>query len=50
MGADGNFWFTLSNGSKVARITPHGQISYFRTPSLSNPDTVLFGWPKNPAQ
>src|SRR4030095_12451257 len=37
MGEDGNFWFTLSNSSKVARITPRGVISYFRTPSLSNP-------------
>src|SRR4030095_4061078 len=36
-GPDGNFWFTLSNSSKVARITPRGQISYIRTPSLSNP-------------
>jgi virginiamycin B lyase len=43
MGADGNFWFTLSNGSKVARITPHGQISYFRTPSLSNPAFITPG-------
>jgi virginiamycin B lyase len=37
MGEDGNFWFTLSNGGKVARITPRGSISYFTTPSLSDP-------------
>lgn len=43
MGADGNFWFTLSNGSKVAKITPRGQISYFRTPSLSNPAFITPG-------
>lgn len=43
MGEDGNFWFTLSNGSKVARITPRGRISYFRTPSLSNPAFITPG-------
>jgi hypothetical protein len=32
MGADGNYWFTLSNSNKVAKITPRGQISYFTTP------------------
>ena len=25
MGADGNFWFTLSNSNEVARITPRGK-------------------------
>jgi streptogramin lyase len=43
MGEDGNFWFTLSNSSKVARITPRGVISYFRTPSLSNPAFITPG-------
>ena len=42
MGADGNFWFTLMNSSKVARITPQG-IDYFRTPSLSNPAFITPG-------
>ena len=40
---DGNFWFTLSNSSKVARITPLGRIAYFRTPSLSNPAFITLG-------
>ena len=43
MGEDGNFWFTLSNSSKVASITPLGNISYFRTPSLSNPAYITPG-------
>src|SRR5262249_19987596 len=43
MGADGNFWFTLSNSSKVARITPRGRINYFRTPTLSNPAFITPG-------
>lgn len=43
MGEDGNFWFTLSNSSKVARITPRGAISYFRTPTLSNPAFITPG-------
>jgi streptogramin lyase len=43
MGEDGNFWFTLSNGGKVARITPRGQISYFTTPSLSDPAFITPG-------
>jgi virginiamycin B lyase len=42
-GPDGNFWFTLSNSSKVARITPRGEISYFRTPSLSQPAFITVG-------
>ena len=41
--ADGNIWFTLSNGGKVARITPHAKISYFTTPSLSNPAYITQG-------
>jgi streptogramin lyase len=43
MGEDGNFWFTLSNGSKVARITPRGSISYFTTPTLGNPAFITPG-------
>jgi virginiamycin B lyase len=43
MGEDGAFWFTLANSSKVARITPHGSISYSRTPSLSNPAFITPG-------
>jgi virginiamycin B lyase len=43
MGADGNLWFTLSNGGKIARATPRGQISYFVTPSLSNPAFITEG-------
>ncbi len=43
MGADGNYWFTLSNSNEVARITPRGQISYFTTPSLSNPAFITLG-------
>jgi virginiamycin B lyase len=43
MGADGNFWFTLSNSSNVARITPRGRIKYVRTPTLSNPAFITPG-------
>ena len=43
MGEDGNFWFTLSNGGKVARVTPRGSISYFATPSLSDPAFITPG-------
>jgi len=43
MGEDGNFWFTLSNSSKVARITPRGSINYVRTPTLSNPAFITPG-------
>lgn len=42
-GPDGNFWFTLANSSKVAVITPRGQIHGFRTPSLSNPAFITVG-------
>jgi virginiamycin B lyase len=42
-GADGNFWFTLSNGTQVGRVTPKGQITTFRTPSLSNPAFMTLG-------
>src|SRR5262245_21260374 len=42
-GADGNFWFTLSNGTQVARVTQRGKITTFRTPSLSNPAFMTLG-------
>jgi virginiamycin B lyase len=42
-GADGNFWFSLSNSTQVARITPKGQITTFRTPTLSNPAFMTLG-------
>jgi virginiamycin B lyase len=43
MGEDGNFWFTISNGSKVARITPRGNTTYFTTPTLGNPAFITPG-------
>src|SRR6266480_5601068 len=43
MGEDGNSWFTLSNSSNVARISPNGTIKYSRTPSLSNPAFITPG-------
>src|SRR4051795_8367715 len=42
-GPDGNFWFTLANSSKVAVVTPRGQIHGFRTPSLTNPAFITVG-------
>jgi virginiamycin B lyase len=47
MGADGNFWFTLSNSNEIARITPRGRIDYFVTPTLSNPAFVTLGPDEN---
>jgi hypothetical protein len=43
MGPDGNFWFTLSNSNEVARISPLGKFTYFRTPTLSNPAFITPG-------
>src|SRR5262249_37697534 len=43
MGEDGNFWFTLANSSKVARISSNGTIKYSRTPSLTNPAFITPG-------
>ena len=40
METSGSHWPTVS---KVARITPRGKISYFRTPSLSNPAFITVG-------
>jgi virginiamycin B lyase len=42
-GADGNFWFSLSNGTQVARITQKGQITTFPTPTLSDPAFMTLG-------
>ncbi len=33
MGADGNYWFTLSNSNRVARITPGGKRGCWRRPA-----------------
>lgn len=43
MGPDGNFWFTLQNSSQVARITPGGVITEFRTPTFSFPFDITPG-------
>lgn len=43
MGPDGNFWFTLANSSQVARITPDGVITEFRTPTFSFPFDITPG-------
>ena len=43
MGPDGNFWFTLANSSQVARITPAGVITEFRTPTFSFPFDITPG-------
>src|SRR6266508_2761442 len=37
LGPDGNLWFTESNRSKVARITPAGVITEYPTPTPSFP-------------
>jgi len=42
-GPDGNFWFTLQDSSQVARITPDGVITEFRTPTLSFPFDIAAG-------
>jgi virginiamycin B lyase len=42
-GPDGNFWFTLQNSSQVARITPQGVITEFRTPTFSFPFDITPG-------
>ncbi|MBA3961020.1 MAG: Virginiamycin B lyase [Chthoniobacterales bacterium] len=43
MGADGNFWFTEANSSRVARITPQGVITEFVTPTFSFPFDITPG-------
>ena len=42
-GPDGNFWFTLQDSSQVARITPDGVITEFRTPTFSFPFDIAAG-------
>jgi virginiamycin B lyase len=42
-GPDGNLWFTLQNSSKIARVTPAGVITQFRTPTLSFPSDITAG-------
>ena len=42
-GPDGNLWFTLQNSSQVARITPDGVITEFRTPTFSFPFDITPG-------
>ena len=37
LGPDGNLWFTEQNASNVARVTPDGVITEFRTPTFSFP-------------
>ena len=43
MGADGNFWFTEQNSSRVARITPRGLVTEFVTPTFSFPFDITPG-------
>ena len=43
LGADGNFWFTLQNSSRIARITPQGVITEFVTPTSSFPFDIASG-------
>ena len=43
VGADNNFWFTLSNSNEVARLTPRGNMKFFTTPTLSNPAFITPG-------
>jgi virginiamycin B lyase len=43
LGPDGNFWFTEQNRSQVARITPDGVITEFRTPTFSFPIGITAG-------
>jgi streptogramin lyase len=43
-GADGNLWFTESNRSRIARITPDGVITEFKVPTeLSRPYGIAIG-------
>ena len=43
LGPDGNFWFTEQDSSQVARITPNGVITEFRTPTFSFPYDITPG-------
>ncbi len=43
LGPDGNLWFTEQNASNVARVTPDGIITEFRTPTFSFPNAITAG-------
>src|SRR5712691_10941227 len=43
LGPDGNMWFTESNSGKVAKVTPAGGITEFRTPTPSFPYDITAG-------
>ena len=43
LGPDGNLWFTEQNASNVARVTPDGVITEFRTPTFSFPLDITAG-------
>lgn len=43
LGPDGNLWFTEQNASAVARVTPSGAITEFRTPTFSFPKDITPG-------
>lgn len=43
LGADGNYWFTEANSSKIGRVTPQGVITEFRTPTFSFPFDLTQG-------
>jgi streptogramin lyase len=43
LGPDGNLWFTEQNASNVARVTPDGVITEFRTPTFSFPLDIAAG-------
>src|ERR1041385_2510857 len=42
-GPDGNLWFVEQDASKVARVTPKGEITEFRTPTFSFPLDITAG-------
>jgi streptogramin lyase len=42
-GSDGNLWFVEQNASNVARITPNGEITEYRTPTFSFPLDITAG-------
>jgi len=43
LGPDGNLWFTEQEASNVARVTPEGVITEFRTPTFSFPSDITAG-------
>lgn len=42
-GPDGNLWFTQQSASSVARVTPDGVVTEFRTPTFSFPNDITPG-------